>query len=262
MRRKGAKLVVTGMAVGALITAMGMTVYAGEWKQDTTGWWYQNTDGTYPVNKWEWLDGNQDGVAESYYFDGNGYMLANVITPDGYRVSESGAWIDGNGNVQTKVVAVQAGETPVVDASEKSQYTVKRLSKFTTKKVEGGVIIGCYDVTDVDQRDPNAEYRYKESKNFKVDMKLFVPDTMDWPDALVEVELDGETIISITPVWIDSANYNYGNFGDPDIYGRQEWREFEYSDPERAAELRKQLNEEAKQRAFAKYPNMIVDYSD
>lgn len=262
MRRKGAKLVVTGMAVGALITAMGMTVYAGEWKQDTTGWWYQNTDGTYPVNKWEWLDGNQDGVAESYYFDGNGYMLANVITPDGYRVSESGAWIDGNGNVQTKVVAVQAGETPVVDASEKSRYTVKRLSKATTKVVEGGVIIGCYDVTGVDYRDRQASSRYMESKNYELDMKLFVPDSMDWPDALVQVELDGETVISITPVWIDNDKWDYGGFGESGIYGRMEWGKYEQSDPEYAAELKKELTEEAKQRAFAKYPNMIVDYSN
>lgn len=259
MGRRWAKLVVSGVAVVMMMT---VPVYAGEWKQDATGWWYQNEDGSYPASKWEWLDGNKDGTAESYYFDGNGYMLMNATTPDGYWVNESGAWIDENGVVQTKTMAVQGGERPVVGATENSQYTVKRLSKFTTKKVEGGVIIGCYDVTDVDQRDSRAEFLLKKAKNFKPDYELFVPDTMDWPDALVEVELDGGTIISITPVWIDSSNYVYGNFNDPEICGREEWGKYEKTDPEYAAELKKQLNEEAKQRAFVKYPNMIIDYSD
>lgn len=246
--------------VAAMVVMMAIPAYAGEWKQDAIGWWYQNTDGTYPVNKWEWLDGNQDGIAESYCFDSNGYMLVNTTTPDGYQVNENGAWVQ-NGEVQTKaVMADNVGIT--IETSENSQYMVKRLSKATIKKVDGGEIIGCFDVTNVDYRDRRASYKYMESRNFKRDYELFVPDTMEWPDALVQVELDGNTIISITPVWIDNDKWDYGGFGEPGIYGRMEWGKYEQSDPEYAAELKKQLTEEAKQRAFAKYPNMIVDYSD
>lgn len=259
MKKFGVKLVAI---TAGMVMMMTVSAYAGEWKQDATGWWYQNEDGTYPVNQWEWLDGDQNGTAESYYFDGNGYMLVNTTTPDGYQVNGNGAWIDGNGIVQTKAVAVQEGETPAVENVEESQYTVKRLSRFQDWKVEGGQMITAFDVTDIDQRDPRAEYRDAKAKNFKPDYELFVPEGMDWPFALVEVELDGETIISITPVWIDSSNYVYGNINDPDICGREEWGKYEKTDPEYAAELKKQLNEEAKQRAFAKYPNMIVDYSD
>lgn len=248
-----------GMYLMAVVMVLMLAVpaFAGEWKQDAKGWWYQNSDGTYLVNQWEWLDGNLDGVAECYYFDGNGYLLTNTTAPDGSQVNENGAWVV-NGVMQTKAVAVQKVE----GSTTNSQYTVKRLSRFQDWKVEGGQMITAFDVTDVDQRNPRAEYLLKKAQNFVPDYKLFVPDGMDWPLALVQVELEGETIISITPVWIDSSNYDYGNFGDPDVYGRQEWREFEYSDPDYAAELRKQLNEEAKERAFAKYPNMIVDYSD
>ena len=42
---------------------------------------------TVPTNSWQWIDGNGDGVSESYYFDGNGYMLFNTTTPDGYTVN-------------------------------------------------------------------------------------------------------------------------------------------------------------------------------
>ena len=57
------------------------------WKQDQNGWWYQNSDGTYPTNTWKEINGKQ------YYFGSNGYMLSNTTTPDGYKVGVDGAWI-------------------------------------------------------------------------------------------------------------------------------------------------------------------------
>lgn len=90
--------------------ALSMPVFAGEWKQDTTGWWYQNDDGSYPNNGWTWVDGR------CYYFTPEGYCLINTQTPDGCTVDASGAWVvDGvvqtqdagpNGNVQTAAVEV------------------------------------------------------------------------------------------------------------------------------------------------------------
>lgn len=43
MRRK---LLVT-VAAGLMSLALSIPVFAGEWKQDETGWWYQNEDGSY-----------------------------------------------------------------------------------------------------------------------------------------------------------------------------------------------------------------------
>ena len=84
-----------------LSTVTVMTSYAGSWQKDGRGWWWQEDNGSYPTNAWCWLDGNQDGVSECYYFDGNGYMLANTTAPDGYQVNGDGAWtVDGV--VQTK----------------------------------------------------------------------------------------------------------------------------------------------------------------
>lgn len=37
------KLWVTVIA-GIMSLAMSMTAFAGQWMQDTTGWWYQNDD--------------------------------------------------------------------------------------------------------------------------------------------------------------------------------------------------------------------------
>lgn len=107
MKRKTVTVLFTAVAT----MAMSMTAFAGQWQSNATGWWYDNGNGTYPANCWQWIDGNNDGVAECYYFNGNGYMLSNTTAPDGYTVNESGAWVSG-GVVQTKNgVATNVAET-------------------------------------------------------------------------------------------------------------------------------------------------------
>ena len=93
------------MGMGAILTAaMTITSFAGQWIEDSAGWWYKNDDGSYPVNYWQWIDGNKDGVAECYYFDSAGYMWkTGTLTPDGYQVNADGAWVE-NGVIQTKAV--------------------------------------------------------------------------------------------------------------------------------------------------------------
>jgi len=97
MRRKTMTLV----AAALMAACMATTAYAG-WEQNGTQWKYKNTDNSYSMNVWQWIDGNGDGVAECYYFDVNGYMLSSTTTPDGYTVNETGAWIVNN-VVQQKV---------------------------------------------------------------------------------------------------------------------------------------------------------------
>ena len=94
-----------------LMSASTLISHAG-WQLDHVGWWYQNADGTYPVNTWCWIDGNGDSIAECYYFDTVGYCLLNTVTPDGYIVDANGAWIE-NGIVQTQAVAPTIIQPPV-----------------------------------------------------------------------------------------------------------------------------------------------------
>ena len=56
----------------ALTLGAAATSYAAQWVPDANGWWYQEDDGSWPSNTWKWIDGNQDGVAECYYFGPNG----------------------------------------------------------------------------------------------------------------------------------------------------------------------------------------------
>ena len=63
-----------------MVISSSVVTFAGQWQQEGIGWKYQNDDSSYVTNGWQWIDGNQDGVAECYYFDANGYMLANTTT--------------------------------------------------------------------------------------------------------------------------------------------------------------------------------------
>ena len=99
------KKILTIIAAVAITLAMSMTAFAAGWVQDSTGWQWDNGDGTWPANEWRWHDGNADGVAECYYFGADGYMLSNTVTPDGYYVRGDGAW-EINSIAQIKLVDV------------------------------------------------------------------------------------------------------------------------------------------------------------
>ena len=121
-----------GLAVAAAISIAIIGVYTpatasangGSWQRDSVGWWYKNSNGSYPKNDWQRIDGKW------YYFDGRGYiihskweyinghwyyfntsghmlsnqwvgdyyvgkdgdMLKNAVTPDNYVVGSDGKW--------------------------------------------------------------------------------------------------------------------------------------------------------------------------
>lgn len=115
------------VAVMAVQFSLGMftIAFAGEWKQDNIGYWYQNDDGSYPSGGWQWIDGNGDEIAECYYFDSNGYLLISPDTPEGYSINQDGAWVI-DGIVQTKHVIRSELSLPsaaIVDAKVINSYS-------------------------------------------------------------------------------------------------------------------------------------------
>ena len=101
----GAMLTDTTTPDGYVVDSSGVWVQnTGSWQSNSTGWWYQNADGSYPVSQWQQINGswyyfNESGymVASmwigNYYLGDSGAMLTNTTTPDGYVVDENGAWI-------------------------------------------------------------------------------------------------------------------------------------------------------------------------
>lgn len=54
------------------------------WKKNSTGWWAEYSDGSYPVSAWKRIDNTW------YYFNDSGYMVSNEWR-DGYWLSSNGA---------------------------------------------------------------------------------------------------------------------------------------------------------------------------
>ena len=66
------------------------------WQKNETGWWYQNSDGSYPANKWLKVG------TEWYWFDERGYCITNnwqKINNQWYWFDERGAMTIGWKNI-------------------------------------------------------------------------------------------------------------------------------------------------------------------
>ena len=152
------KKLLTVLSATALSLSMCIPAFAGQWVSNTTGWWWQNDDGSWPANSWQWLDGNKDGVSECYYFGQNGYLLVNTTTPDGYKVNADGAWTE-NGVVQTKVVATTAKQenTAATNAQATDDYSGTYLEKWSDGTVSTQTIVyNPADKTKIDTRTVNG----------------------------------------------------------------------------------------------------------
>ena len=96
----------TAAVLAALMTCVAApAAFAQGWVPTDGGWRYRSddTDTSWLSGGWYWLDGDSNGVEECYYFNAEGYMLADTVTPDNYRVNANGAWTDEAGNVQARI---------------------------------------------------------------------------------------------------------------------------------------------------------------
>ena len=89
------RLFLAGLTTGLLSLSAAFPAMAGSWKMELVTMLPAGTPTTVTtpgrVNGWRWIDGNQDGVSECYYFDAEGW-LTSTTTPDGYTVNADGAW--------------------------------------------------------------------------------------------------------------------------------------------------------------------------
>lgn len=153
--KKSLKVLVLTML---LLLVCSTTAFAGQWKQEQTGWWYQEDDGSYPVNTWKEIDGSWYFFEPSgyiavnrwegnYYLSASGAMLVNTITPDGYYVGADGAWIPDGGitevnTVNTENVVANTGDFYILNTNSKKFHypacnSVERMSAKNKREFTG-----------------------------------------------------------------------------------------------------------------------------
>lgn len=57
------------VAIVGAYTPATASANGGSWQRDSVGWWYKNSNGSYPKNNQQRIDGKW------YYFDGRGYII-------------------------------------------------------------------------------------------------------------------------------------------------------------------------------------------
>ena len=78
------------LLAAVMILGTGFTSFAQGWKQDHLGWWYENADGSYPINTWY-----EDEDGSWYFFNEQGYMISNcyrLIDGSFYAFGNDGKW--------------------------------------------------------------------------------------------------------------------------------------------------------------------------
>lgn len=65
------------------------TAFAGEWKHDSVGWYYQNGNGS--IQPCGWFTDPETGLV--YFMDPDGYMMSNTKV-DGFRLGDDGARVE------------------------------------------------------------------------------------------------------------------------------------------------------------------------
>lgn len=126
-------------AVLPMTLALSFPAMAGQWHEDMNGWWYENDDGSYARNGWYWIDGNQDGWAECYYFGNNGYMAGAAHKVEGYETNADGAWTV-NGEVQRKSVPIPGAENDP-EAVAAYQAALEKNSQLNSYDVDAAYTI-------------------------------------------------------------------------------------------------------------------------
>ena len=110
-RKSGLRAAALTLAAALALTVIPAgAAYAGrvgEWRHNSRGWWYRETDGRYPAGTWKKIEGswyyfNPDKYMATgwkkvegkwYYLGGDGAMRLNTSV-DGYTLGADGAWIE------------------------------------------------------------------------------------------------------------------------------------------------------------------------
>lgn len=111
------------LATVTIITlCMNFSAFAGEWKQNSTGWWYQNDDGTNPSTIWKQINDNW------YYFDSNGYVNTGWI-----KISNQWYYCEPTGEMRTNELS-----TDVFNFKFNSDGSCLNFYENTTPSVQAG----------------------------------------------------------------------------------------------------------------------------
>ena len=83
------RIILTGVIAAAVSMCLSFSALAGGWVMDGNGWWFRNSDGSYPSSGIYDIGGKQYAFNESGYMVENGWFL-HPRTGEWYYATDSG----------------------------------------------------------------------------------------------------------------------------------------------------------------------------
>lgn len=128
---------------------------AGRWVQYEDGRWaHINSDYSYTTDNWQQIEGKW------YYFDADGYMLADTTTPDGNLVGADGVWIENNETFAEGQNSAVGGETDKSKAFAAYYDFLKAEIANNGKPIRERDLLGMYSNKVKNVRDGRILYAY------------------------------------------------------------------------------------------------------
>ena len=247
--KKNLKMLAAAALTGALTLGLGVTVYAGQWMKDNNGWWFRNSDGSYPASGIYEIDGEKYAFNESGYMElnswvetedggwfyasesgalaqntwvgnydvgGDGALQTNTWTPDGYYVGEDGTWEEGKAREEDTLSDTQGLKEKDIESAGSSGLNVDIRDIFMSSYDNALTVFG------------------KTAKSDNYVYYTVAPDTGEydkyyavWKERGSKVIGNGETGSGGS----DSYGYSDNPFDDKPVYV------FESADPSEVADL-------------------------
>ena len=170
-------------------------------------WWYDLGNENYLRSTWQWIDTDNDGVAECYYFDADGWMYTDTTTPDGYTVDENGAWtVDSvvqTRETQEDNTTEETDTTSGQDGSSYKQETLDRINQFRAGQ-------NLNALAESERLSSIADIRAKECAVSFSHTRPQGGSVLDEADVYGEILAhNNETPDRTVNAWISSAGHNH-----------------------------------------------------
>lgn len=138
MKKKRWKKIICMAVLALMIVLLPVMSQAGTWKKNSTGWWWQEDNGSWPANQWKYIHGTW------YAFDGNGYMRTGWYW-DGrfwYYLTGSGAMAEGWASVGGTWYYLQPGSGAMAEGWKQIGGTWYYLQPGSGAMAEGWASVG------------------------------------------------------------------------------------------------------------------------
>ena len=170
-------------------------------------WWYDLGNENYLRSTWQWIDTDNDGVAECYYFDADGWMYTDTTTPDGYTVDENGAWtVDSVVQTRESQEDNTTEETDTASGQDGSSYkqeTLDRINQFRAGQ-------NLHALAESERLSSIADIRAKECAASFSHTRPQGGSVLDESDVYGEILAhNNETPDRTVNAWISSAEHNH-----------------------------------------------------